>query len=48
MKKLLIGFLLGIICFTTALLFFNDISFPFLGTGIIIIGISIFIYINNK
>lgn len=48
MKKLIIGILLAICCFTIALICFNDISFPFLGIGIIIIGICTYIFINRK
>lgn len=48
MKKLIIGILLAVSCFIMALICFNDISFPFLGIGIIIIGISMYIYINRR
>lgn len=48
MKKLLLGLVISTIFFLIALLLFNDISFPFLGTGIIILGINIFLYINKN
>lgn len=48
MKKILIGIFLSLICFIIALVIFNDLSFPFLGIGIVILGISIFIHINKN
>ena len=47
-KKIIISIIISIVCFIISLIFFNDISFPFLGLGIIFLGIAMYIYINRN
>lgn len=50
MKKIiiLINIIVSIICFFCSLIIFNSISFPFLGVGIILMGISLFLIVNHN
>lgn len=46
-KKIITSIILSLICFIVALVLFNDISFPFLGLGIIFIGITLYFLIHR-
>lgn len=47
-KKIIINIIISVVCFIISLIFFNDISFPFLGLGIVFLGITLFILINRN
>ena len=47
-KKIIINIIISFVCFIVSLIFFNDISFPFLGLGIVFLGITLFNLINRN
>lgn len=46
-KKIITSIILSLICFIIALMLFNDISFPFLGLGVILLGITMYFFIHR-
>ena len=47
MKKIVISLIIALICFFVSFVFFNDISFPFLGLGIVSMGFCLYFFINR-
>ena len=47
MKKPIICLLIALVFFVISLILFNDVSFPFLGLGIVSLGLSFVFYINR-
>ena len=46
--KIIISFIISCLCFIISLICFNDISFPFLGVGIICLGMCLFFIVNRN
>lgn len=46
--EITINFIISIVCFIISGIFFNDISFPFLGLGIIFLGVTLASIINRN